>query len=467
MPANLLLITANPRDERAVGEALGAEGDAAFRVQCIARLPQDLGWLRESGITVVLLDLLLPDVRGVGALDSLLAAAPRIPVLVFGSEGEAVLGRQAVQRGALDFLPRSHLDSYSLPRALRNVIERKAADEALFLEKERAQVTLDSIADAVLCSDAAGNVTYLNSIAESLTGWSRGDAAGRPLNDVLRLLDGTTRKSPARNPMALAMERNAPVGLAANSVLLRRDGTEIAIEDSAAPIHGRDGAVVGAVMVFHDVSASREVTARMSHLAQHDFLTDLPNPTLLDDRIAQAIALARRHDKQLAVLFMDLDHFKEVNDSLGHDTGDKLLKSVAQRLKACVRGSDSVSRKGGDEFVVLLSDITHAAHAAGSAEKIIATLAAPHSIDGRELAVTASIGIAVFPRDGVDAEGLLKSADAAMYEAKDAGRNQFRFSRPESIAGARARRAPTEAALPYRSFRNRSVPHRGPGAASR
>jgi diguanylate cyclase (GGDEF)-like protein/PAS domain S-box-containing protein len=448
MTVNLLLITANPHDERAVGEALGAEGDAAFRVQRIARLPEDPGWLRDSGTTVVLLDLLLPDVRGIGALDSLLAAAPRIPILVFGSEGEAALGRQAVQRGALDFLPRSHLDSYSLPRALRNVIERKAAEEALFLEKERAQVTLDSIADAVLCIDAAGNVTYLNSVAASLLGWSSGEAAGRPLNDVFRLVDGTTRQSPARNPMELAMERNAPVGLAANSVLVRRDGSEIAIEDSAAPIRGRDGVVVGAVMVFHDVSASREVIARMSHLAQHDFLTDLPNPVMLNDRIAQAIALARRHDKQLAVLFMDLDRFKDVNDSLGHDTGDKLLKSVAQRLTACVRGSDSVSRKGGDEFVVLLSEITHAAHAASSAEKIIAAVTVPHSIDGRELAVTASIGIAVFPRDGVDAEGLLKSADAAMYAAKDAGRNQFRFSRQASIPAARVRRAATVAALP-------------------
>lgn len=448
MPVNLLLITASPDDERAVGEALGAEGDAAFRIQCIARLPDDLGWLRESGTTVVLLDLLLPDVEGIGALDRLHAAVPHVPILVFGDVGDEDLARQALQRGALDFLPRSRLDSYSLPRALRNVIEHKAAEDALFLEKERAQVTLDSIADAVLCIDAAGNVTYLNSVAESLLGWSREEAGGRPLNEVFRLVDGTTRKSPARNPMELAMERNAPVGLAANSVLVRRDGAEIAIEDSAAPIRGRDGAVVGAVMVFHDVSASRKVMARMSHLAQHDFLTDLPNPVLLDDRIAQAIALARRHDKQLAVLFLDLDRFKDVNDSLGHDTGDKLLQSVAQRLKACVRGSDSVSRKGGDEFVVLLSEITHAEHAARSAEKIIAAVTAAHPIEGRELDVTASIGIAIYPRDGADAESLLKAADAAMYQAKAGGRNQYRFFRRESSAEARPRRAAAASALP-------------------
>ena len=439
MPVNLLLITAHPDDARAVGEALAAEGDAAFRVQCISRLPEDLGRLRESGTAVVLLDLLLPDIEGVGALNRLLAAVPQVPILVFGDASDERLARQALQRGALDFLPRSHLDGYSLPRALRNVIERKAAEEALFLEKERAQVTLDSIADAVLCIDAAGSVTYLNSVAESLLGWSREEAAGRPINDVFRLVDGTTRKSPARNPMEHAIERNAPVGLAANSVLVRRDGAEIAIEDSAAPIRGRDGAVVGAVMVFHDVSASRKVIARMSHLAQHDFLTDLPNPVLLEDRIAQTIALARRHDKQLAVLFMDLDRFKDVNDSLGHDTGDKLLQSVAQRLKACVRGSDSVSRKGGDEFVVLLSEITHAAHAARSAEKIIAAVTAAHPIDGGELQVTASIGIAIYPQDGMDGDTLLKSADAAMYQAKAGGRNQYRFFRHESKPEAHPR----------------------------
>ena len=448
MNIQVLLITADADSTRAVRLALAGEHDAAFRLECRSTLPADLGGLRRGGTTVVLLDLRLPDVRGIGALDSLLAAAPQIPILVFGGEGDEVLGKQAVQRGAHDYLPRGHLDGYSLPRALRAGIERKAADEALFVERERAQVTLDSIGDAVLSTDAAGDVTYLNSVAETLLGWSRSEARGRPLADVLQILDGATREPSGRNPMALAMAANMPVGLAANSVLVRRDGTEIAIEDSAAPIRGRDGGVIGAVMVFHDVSASRQVMARMSHLAQHDFLTDLPNPVLLDDRITQAITLARRHDKQLAVLFLDLDRFKGVNDSLGHDAGDKLLQSVARRLTACVRESDSVCRKGGDEFVVLLSEISHPEHAARSAEKIITAVSAAHRIAGQDLVVTASIGIAIYPRDGTDAETLFKAADAAMYEAKEAGRNQFRFSRQEPIPGVRARRAATAAALP-------------------
>jgi diguanylate cyclase (GGDEF)-like protein len=181
-------------------------------------------------------------------------------------------------------------------------------------------------------------------------------------------------------------------------------------------------------MVFHDVSASRDVVARMSHLAQHDFLTDLPNPVLLNDRITQAIAAADRHDKQLAVLFIDLDHFKRINDSLGHATGDKLLQSVALRLKACVRGSDTVARRGGDEFIVLLSEIARAEDAGRSADKIIAAVKAVHAIAGRELLVTISVGIGIYPLDGSDADTLLRSADAAMYQAKRNGRDCYRFS---------------------------------------
>jgi diguanylate cyclase (GGDEF)-like protein/PAS domain S-box-containing protein len=427
MDINVLLMAAESEAARAIAAVLEGERGAPFRVQRETRLPEDLGWVGDGATNVILLDLLLPDVEGIGALDRLLLAAPQVPILVFGPAADEDLARQAVQRGAQDYLLTNHLDSYTLPRALRNVIDRKAADEALFLERERARVTLDSIGDAVLSTDIAGNVTYLNSIAEKLTGWSQDDAAGRPLGQVFRIVDGTTRAPPDRSPMALAIEQDKAVGLAANSVLVRRDGSETAIENSAAPVHGRGGRVVGAVMVFRDVSKARAVALEMSHLATHDVLTDLPNPVLLGDRIAQAIALARRSGKQLAVLFLDLDRFKGINDSLGHAAGDELLQSIALRMKACVRGSDAVCRKGGDEFVVLLSEIGRAEHAGRSAEKIIAAVAAGHHVAGQEVVVTASIGISLYPGDGADADALIEAADAAMYVAKESGRNQFRF----------------------------------------
>ena len=190
-----------------------------------------------------------------------------------------------------------------------------------------------------------------------MTGWSREEAIGKPLAEVFRIIDGSTRKT-ARDPMEMAVEQDRTVGLTVNCVLIRRDGFESAIEDSAAPIHDRAGRVIGAVIVFHDVSAARAMSLQMTHSAQHDLVTNLPNRLLLNDRISQSIALARRQNRPIAVIFLDLDHFKYINDSLGHAIGDQLLQSVSKRLLAGVRGSDTVSRQGGDEFVILLSEIS-------------------------------------------------------------------------------------------------------------
>jgi diguanylate cyclase (GGDEF)-like protein len=177
-------------------------------------------------------------------------------------------------------------------------------------------------------------------------------------------------------------------------------------------------------------SAALAMARQMAHSAEHDFLTGLPNRMLLNDRVGQAIALARRHTRKVAVLFLDLDGFKHINDSLGHPVGDKLLQSVAKRLVDCIRGSDSVSRQGGDEFVVLLLDLEHAEDAAVTARRMLETVALPHSIDRHDLHVTASIGVSVYPDDGLDADTLIKNADTAMYQAKENGRRSFQFFKP-------------------------------------
>ncbi|WP_291991876.1 EAL domain-containing protein [Candidatus Accumulibacter sp. ACC003] len=301
-----------------------------------------------------------------------------------------------------------------------------AAEEALFEEKEWVQVTLNSIGDAVLTTDLLGKVSYLNRVAEALTGWSRDDALGRPLSEVFRIIDGTTRQA-AANPAQRAIAEDCSVGLIADCLLLRRDGAECAIEDSTAPIHNRYGQVVGAVIVFHDVSESRAMTRKMAHLAQHDILTGLANRSLLTERLAHAIALARRHGKQVALLFLDVDHFKDINDSLGHLVGDQLLQSLAGRLLACVRATDTVCRHGGDEFVIVLADIEQAQDAAHVAEKVHAAAAVPQFIGGQQLHVSLSIGISVYPDDGSDAETMIANADTAMYHAKECGRNTYRF----------------------------------------
>ena len=231
--------------------------------------------------------------------------------------------------------------------------------------------------------------------------------------------------------MLAVLESDKPTGLAADTVLIKRDGTEVSIEDSCSPIHNEQGQLTGVVVVFHDVSASKAMSMKMAHLAQHDFLTNLPNRVLLNDRIAQAIASANRNDNKVALLFLDLDNFKHINDSLGHATGDKLLQAVSKRLSDCVRNADTVSRQGGDEFILLLADIKHEQDAALSAQKILDELKLPYLINKCNLHISTSIGISVYPNDGLDAETLIKSADTAMYYAKDKGRANYQFFKTE------------------------------------
>ncbi len=299
----------------------------------------------------------------------------------------------------------------------------QAAEEALFVEKERAQVTLNSIGDAVLTTELLGNVTYLNLVAETMTGWSREDALGQPLAEVFRIIDGTTRVV-AANPARRAMDEDRTVGLAADCVLVRRDGMECPVEDSAAPIHDQDGRVSGAVIVFHDVSPSRSMVMKVAHLAQHDFLTGLPNRVLLTERLSQAIGLAHRQRKQVALLFLDLDNFKRINDTPGHVIGDRLLQLVADRLAACVRATDTVCRQSGDGFVTQLAEIEQPQDAAHIAGKLCVARAVPHLVGGHELQVILSIGNSVSADDGIDVA-------TAMFHAKARGRGNYQFLRAD------------------------------------
>jgi diguanylate cyclase (GGDEF)-like protein/PAS domain S-box-containing protein len=385
---------------------------------------------QRDDIVAIFVDLSLPDGKGIDIFDRLFAAAPHIPILILSALRDEETAKLAVQHGAQDYILKSRLDSYVVTKALRNMIERAANSEALFEEKERAQVTLDSIGDAVISTDADGRVTYVNAVAEALTGWSRQAAAGRPLVEVFRIVNVDSREV-AQDPLGRAIRENRTVNLTPNCVLVRRDGSETPIEDSAAPIHDRRGTVSGAVIVFRDVTAARVLSLKMSHLAQHDGLTGLPNRTLFNDRLRQAMAMALRHRTKLAVLYVDIDRFKHVNDSAGHTAGDRLLQSVANRLLDCVRSSDTVSRQGGDEFAVLLCDVASAKDAAGAAEKMLLALGRPYRVDELELHVSASIGIAVYPEDGTTCEALLKDADVAMYRAKDCGRNNYQFFKTE------------------------------------
>ena len=425
---DLLLIDDDPSHARTLEEALIAGGDSRSQFQWVRTLARGLEILAYKEVWAIFLNLFLPDSQGIDTLDRLLLVTSVTPVVVIAGADDEDLCKTAMLHGTRDYLLKGHLDTYAFARAIRNIRELETARRELFIEKERAQVTLNSIGDAVLSTDTLGNVTYMNVVAEYMTGWSTKEAVGRPLEEVFHIIDGVTHES-AQKSMGLAIQQNRGMGLRANCILVRRDGCECAIEDSASPIRDRDGDMTGAVIVFHDVSMARAMVLEMSHLAQHDILTGLPNRLMLNDRVTQAISLARRNHGQLALLFLDLDGFKRINDSLGHSIGDKLLQSVAARLLTYVRKSDTVSRQGGDEFVILLPEVARAADASVSAAKILSELKKTHYIGEHGLRVTGSIGISTHPDNGEDAETLIKNADTAMYHAKENGRDSYQFFR--------------------------------------
>ncbi len=433
--SKVLLISDSLAVLEQMDKALSAPDIGRFEVESVRTLTDALERLTTTDIDAILLDMSLPDNLGFKSLERLLAAEPNVPILIVGDNLSQDLALQAVAKGAQDHLKTEDLHCDRVPRAIRTAIERKAAADAQFIARERALITLDSIGDAVLSTNFSGDITYLNAVAETITGWQCDEATGRPLAEVFRIIDGITRET-ARDPMQMAIQQDRTVGLTENCILIRRDGKEFAIEDSAAPIHDRAGRLAGAVIVFHDVTKTRAMSIELKYAAQHDALTDLPNRLLLLDRIGQAIILARRNKALLAVLFMDLDHFKNINDSLGHAIGDRLLRSISERLVASVRHSDTVSRQGGDEFVILLSSIAHSEDAGISAAKLLQAVCAPVLIDLNYLCINCSIGISIYPTDGATADKLIENADTAMYHAKEGGRNAFHFFEPKMTAKA-------------------------------
>jgi diguanylate cyclase (GGDEF)-like protein/PAS domain S-box-containing protein len=440
----LLLVEDNAGDARLFREMLDEYGGHVAVLTIVESMCDAETHLAENASDMILLDLGLPDSQGLDAVRRARLAAPHVPLVVLTGLDDESLATKALQEGAQDYLIKGQIDPRALLRALRHAVERKTMEDALFVEKERAQVTLNCIGDAVICTDIAGNITFHKLVADKMTGWARQEAAGKPMADVLQILDGASRET-IPNPMEIAVGQDQTVHLPANCLLIRRDGFETPIEDCVSPIHDREGHATGAVVVFRDVSAARAAALEIIHSAHHDFLTGLPNRMLLSDRVNQVISLAQRHGKKVAVLFLDLDGFKHINDSLGHAVGDKLLQSIAKCLVDCVRGSDTVSRQGGDEFVVLLSEVEHSEDAAITARRMLQAVAGVHPVGQHDLHITTSIGLSVFPDDGLDAETLIKNADTAMYQAKENGRQSFQFFKPAMNVRAVERQSIEEA----------------------
>jgi diguanylate cyclase (GGDEF)-like protein/PAS domain S-box-containing protein len=312
-----------------------------------------------------------------------------------------------------------------------DVTEHREIELCLQEERERGRVTLNAIADGVITTDCAGVVTYLNPKAEQMTGWKTEEASGNPIMEVLTTISSMLPYE-AADPVQQAFEAAADEPFTSTCTVVDKAGRQYQVEQSASRILDVTGNVVGTVIVLHDVSEERAMASRIAHFAHHDALTNLPNRVLLIERLDQAMNAAGFFGGSFALVFLDVDHFKNINDSVGHAVGDGLLRAVAERLSQSVKACDTVCRMGGDEFILLLSGIESGDQAAFLVQQILRSLTAPHQVlmpDNSEykLSITASAGVAMFPDDGADRDTLMRRADVAMYLAKQAGRNRYQF----------------------------------------
>jgi diguanylate cyclase (GGDEF)-like protein/PAS domain S-box-containing protein len=299
----------------------------------------------------------------------------------------------------------------------------------LALSEERYRIVYQKAPSAFVLWDADFRVTGWNRASEEIFGWSASEVMGRNFFDFM--VPPEERDSVRRIADQVMASRDGD-GLSSHWNLTR-DGRRILCEWRNAPLHDGSGAVIGAVAIATDVTERKRMEERLAYMAHYDPLTELPNRSLFFDRLAQAFAVARRNVLGFSLLYLDLDDFKPINDTFGHDAGDQVLRDIARRLRDLVRESDTVARMGGDEFVVLLHGIGKVRDAEAVAEKIIAELAPPFEIAGHSIRISASIGVAIYPQHGGDAETLINAADNAMYEAKRCGRNTFRVVAGERV----------------------------------
>ncbi len=316
---------------------------------------------------------------------------------------------------------------------ITDITERKKAETAIFQEKERAQVTLQSIGDAVITTDSEGRIDYMNPVAESLTGWENREAQRRLISDVLTVIDEGTRAA-CESPVMRCLREGQVLGLAEHTVSVTRRGQEIAIQDSAAPIRDRAGNLIGAVMVFHDISKERRLHRALHYQASHDALTGLINRREFENRLTAAVESVRsagvaRH----ALLYLDLDQFKLVNDTCGHPAGDLLLKQITGVLQSRVRGGDTLARLGGDEFGILL-DSCSLDQALRVAEAIRQAIRDYRFVWQEVIsAIGVSIGIVEITGDTLNVASVMSAADVACYAAKDQGRNRVQLYQPDNV----------------------------------
>jgi diguanylate cyclase (GGDEF)-like protein/PAS domain S-box-containing protein len=428
-------ILANKKE--GIGQAKGADG--VLRLFAYHRL------LENSAMGAVYVSVATPRVLLLAEIDRVFArnigilglmTALIFALIWFGTDilllrkmKALIHSAQQIAQGNLNIRTQLGQDKGEVGELARVFDDMAGSLELLF---QQSQNIMEVTPEAIIISDSSGKIVLANAQVEKLFGYSRDELIGESIEILVaeRLRGGHIAHRDAYT--ALAAPPLRAMGQGRELYAQRKDGSEFSTEISLGPLKTKDGNFV--ITVVRDISERKQLEARILHQATHDALTGLPNRLLFHDILVHAMARAQRAEKLLAILFLDLDGFKNINDTLGHKYGDILLQEIAQRLSATLRkddlvarGDDLVARQGGDEFTILLQGISIVQNISQIAEKILAAISEPFAADGHEMHVTASIGITVFPFDDIDIEHLLQNADAAMYRAKESGRNNFQF----------------------------------------
>ncbi len=334
-----------------------------------------------------------------------------------------VRGEVKVEPDAIKYLYLDRLISIFMMGALATLgVWRMRIERKLFDTREAVTTTLESIADGVITVDTEGRVSFVNPMAERLLELSEHEVIGRPLDAVLEVVDERPQ-----TPPIVELERRRPIA-SIEGTLVAASGRRRPIARTNSPIRDTDGEVHGHVIVLRDITAQKEHEEAMRRMAYRDELTGLPNRVSLADRFTLEIAHAKRNRELLAVCYLDLDRFKHINDTFGHAVGDQFLKAIADRLRSALRAGDTIARVGGDEFVILVPGVVEESDAKIVARKVLDALAAPIVLGSAKLDAAASIGLALYPRDGTESETLLRRADKAMYQAKQSGGGRVEFA---------------------------------------
>jgi diguanylate cyclase (GGDEF)-like protein/PAS domain S-box-containing protein len=347
--------------------------------------------------------------------------------MVTGALGEEA-AVELLKAGAKDYVLKDKIARlpFAIERVLADAENAKARRESAKLlqeSEERFRNVLEHAPSGIAVASLDGQFIEVNQSFCNLLGYTREELLQLSYIEITHADDRTRTLTRAKQLL------DGEINLSQlEKLCVSKDGRPVWVQATVSLMRDCTGAPINFIAQIEDITERKRSQDEIKQLAYYDVLTGLPNRRLLLDRLNQALAQAQRYQRSLAVMFLDLDHFKEINDSLGHDAGDELLKVVAERLELCVRGGDTVSRQGGDEFVIILSEIARQQDAALVAEKILEVLSSPVTIQMHKLKITTSIGIAVYMIDSVDdAMKLLKKADIAMYQAKEAGRNRYRF----------------------------------------